>query len=168
MPDHIADPVHHPAHYTMYPVEPIEITRHLGFCLGNAVKYVLRAPWKGGAEDCDKALQYLAWERETPERCMGLGPIDRFADACGRLVVFLRDARGDMLWQDVSAMQASFVRALYLYGVNANANGRLAKDRLVQDMECAARDLRRILSLRDTIGQIYEGMSGLPGECADE
>ncbi len=66
MPDHIADPVYNPAHYTVYPVQAIEITRHLGFCLGNAVKYTLRAPWKGGVEDCDKALQYLLWEQETP------------------------------------------------------------------------------------------------------
>jgi hypothetical protein len=60
------DPVTAPAHYTVYPVQPIAITRHLSFCLGNAVKYVMRAPYKGGAEDLLKAQQYLAWERETP------------------------------------------------------------------------------------------------------
>jgi hypothetical protein len=60
------DPVRNPAHYTIYPVQPIALTRYLGFCLGNAVKYVLRAPYKGGAEDLKKALQYLEWEIETP------------------------------------------------------------------------------------------------------
>lgn len=50
-----------PAHYTKYKVEVIEITRYLPFCLGNVVKYVLRAPYKGGAEDCDKALVYLGF-----------------------------------------------------------------------------------------------------------
>jgi hypothetical protein len=60
------DPVSAPAHYTVYPVQPIAITRHLSFCLGNAVKYVLRAPYKGGAEDLRKAEQYLIWEMETP------------------------------------------------------------------------------------------------------
>lgn len=50
-----------PEHYTKYSVEVIEIARYLPFCLGNVVKYVLRAPFKNGAEDCDKALQYLAW-----------------------------------------------------------------------------------------------------------
>jgi hypothetical protein len=60
------DPVTAPAHYTVYPVQPIAITRHLSFCLGNAVKYVLRAPHKGGAEDLRKAEQYLIWEMETP------------------------------------------------------------------------------------------------------
>ena len=64
MPEH--NPVSAPSHYTVYPVQPIEITRHLGFCLGNAVKYVLRAPYKGGVEDCDKALQYLDWEAQAP------------------------------------------------------------------------------------------------------
>lgn len=56
-----SDPITRPAHYTKYSVEVIEITRHLPFCLGNVVKYVLRAPFKNGAEDCDKALVYLGW-----------------------------------------------------------------------------------------------------------
>lgn len=55
------DPIKRPAYYTRYPVEVIEITRELPFPLGNVVKYVLRAPYKGGVEDCDKALMYLAW-----------------------------------------------------------------------------------------------------------
>lgn len=53
------DKINHPAHYTKYNVEVIDITRYLPFCLGNVVKYVLRAPYKGGVEDCDKALWYL-------------------------------------------------------------------------------------------------------------
>lgn len=63
----MSDPIHNPAHYTRYPVQPIEISRHLGFCLGNVVKYVLRAPFKNGVEDLKKALQYLEWEREQHE-----------------------------------------------------------------------------------------------------
>ena len=62
----MSDPIHNPAHYTAYPVQPIEISRHLGFCLGNVVKYVLRAPYKGGVEDLNKALKYLEWEQEVP------------------------------------------------------------------------------------------------------
>lgn len=54
------DPVRHPALYMMYPMEPISICRHLGFCLGNVTKYTLRAPWKGGAEDCHKLLSTCA------------------------------------------------------------------------------------------------------------
>lgn len=55
------DNVKHPSHYTRYGVEVIEITKALPFCLGNVVKYVLRAPFKNGVEDCKKALQYLKW-----------------------------------------------------------------------------------------------------------
>ena len=52
------DPVNHPAHYTEHPsgVECITITRHMGFNLGNAFKYIWRADLKGNAiEDLEKA-----------------------------------------------------------------------------------------------------------------
>ena len=64
-----ADPVHHPAHYTAHPsgVECIEITEHMGFCLGNAVKYIWRADLKADAlEDLRKAAWYI--EREIARR----------------------------------------------------------------------------------------------------
>lgn len=60
------DKIKHPEHYTKYNVEVIDITRYLPFCLGNVVKYVLRAPYKSGAEDCNKALQYLKWCKARP------------------------------------------------------------------------------------------------------
>lgn len=57
------DPVSHPSHYTQYPVEVIELTRHLDFCRGNAVKYIARAGFKGGPEkeleDLEKAEWYV-------------------------------------------------------------------------------------------------------------
>ena len=54
------DPVSHPAHYAQYPHEVIELTEHLGFCLGNAVKYILRAPFKGNElQDLKKARWYI-------------------------------------------------------------------------------------------------------------
>lgn len=58
--------IHHPSHYTAYRPEVIEITRHLPFCLGNVVKYVLRAPYKDKAKDIEKALQYLDWSDDQP------------------------------------------------------------------------------------------------------
>lgn len=56
------DPVNHPAHYTSHPsgLEQLEITRHLGFDLGNAIKYVWRTDLKNGLEDLHKARFYLA------------------------------------------------------------------------------------------------------------
>lgn len=59
------DPINSPSHYTVYPIEPITMTRHMGFCLGNVVKYVLRSPFKNGVEDLKKALFYLEEEKHT-------------------------------------------------------------------------------------------------------
>lgn len=59
------DAVNHPPHYTAHPsgVECIQITEHMGFNLGNAVKYIWRADRKGNREqDLRKAIWYL--ERE--------------------------------------------------------------------------------------------------------
>jgi hypothetical protein len=56
------DPVNHPGHYTSHPsgVECIQITEHMGFNLGNALKYIWRADLKNDAiEDMNKAVFYL-------------------------------------------------------------------------------------------------------------
>lgn len=63
------DPVNHPPHYGAHPsgVECIEITEHMGFCLGNAIKYIWRADLKTDAiEDLRKARWYL--DREIARR----------------------------------------------------------------------------------------------------
>jgi hypothetical protein len=59
------DDVAHPTHYTSHPsgIECIEITEHMGFNLGNAVKYIWRADLKGNAtKDLQKAAWYIARE----------------------------------------------------------------------------------------------------------
>lgn len=54
------DPVNKPAHYNQWPVEVIEITSHLSFNMGNAVKYSLRHMSKGTPrQDIEKAMWYL-------------------------------------------------------------------------------------------------------------
>lgn len=56
------DQVNHPKHYTIHPsgIETIEVTEHMNFCLGNVIKYVMRAPYKGRhIEDLEKAAWYL-------------------------------------------------------------------------------------------------------------
>lgn len=61
------DPVNHPKHYTNHPsgIECIQITRHMGFNLGNAMKYIWRADLKNDAiEDLEKAVWYLKDEIE--------------------------------------------------------------------------------------------------------
>jgi hypothetical protein len=63
------DPVNHPAHYTEHPsgVECIQITEHMNFCLGNAIKYIWRAELKGRTiEDLEKAIFYV--QREINRR----------------------------------------------------------------------------------------------------
>lgn len=59
------DPVNHPAHYTAHPsgIECIQITEHMSFNLGNALKYIWRADEKGNAiQDLEKAAWYVARE----------------------------------------------------------------------------------------------------------
>ena len=68
------DMVNHPPHYTGHPsgVECITITRHMGFNLGNALKYIWRADLKGNAiEDLKKAAWYLNDEIQKREQNAG-------------------------------------------------------------------------------------------------
>lgn len=62
------DPVNHPAHYTAYPgIEIIDLTKHMNFCRGNAVKYIARAGLKDPSkeiEDLEKAVFYINKEIE--------------------------------------------------------------------------------------------------------
>lgn len=55
------DNVNHPAHYTQWPVEVIDLTEREGFLYGNVLKYALRAGLKSGStygEDMAKAVWY--------------------------------------------------------------------------------------------------------------
>lgn len=63
------DPVNQPKHYTSHPsgIDCIQITEHMGFNLGNAIKYIWRADLKDDAmEDLRKARWYI--EREIVKR----------------------------------------------------------------------------------------------------
>ncbi len=64
--------VEHPAHYTAYPVEVIDMIRIIlgpegfkAYCLGNEIKYRMRAGLKVDAvEDIEKALQYKKFREQ--------------------------------------------------------------------------------------------------------
>jgi hypothetical protein len=61
------DAVNHPSHYVSRPsgVECIQITEHMGFNIGNAIKYLWRADEKGRPiEDLQKAAWYIQREIE--------------------------------------------------------------------------------------------------------
>jgi hypothetical protein len=57
------DVVNHPPHYRSHPsgIECITIVEHMGFCLGNAIKYIWRAGLKSPSaiEDLRKAQWYI-------------------------------------------------------------------------------------------------------------
>lgn len=67
------DNVKHPSHYTYGKIECIDFIqdKQLNFCLGNAVKYIVRAGHKKSEgmstedkrrEDLRKAIQYIEFE----------------------------------------------------------------------------------------------------------
>lgn len=68
----MADAVNQPSHYTGSkacctgcgkPIECIDVTQHMGFCLGNVTKYVWRCDLKHDSiEDLEKAVRYLHYE----------------------------------------------------------------------------------------------------------
>lgn len=67
----MSESVNHPKHYNQHPsgVECITVVEHMGFNLGNAIKYIWRADLKGDAfEDLRKALWYIAREIERLEK----------------------------------------------------------------------------------------------------
>lgn len=66
VPEPAVDMVNHPPHYKKHPsgVECIEITRHMPFNIGNAIKYLWRSEHKNGKEDLEKAIFYIKDEIE--------------------------------------------------------------------------------------------------------
>jgi hypothetical protein len=62
--------VNHPKHYTSHPsgIECIQVTEHMNFNIGNAVKYLWRADHKNGLEDLRKAEWYIRREIERLEK----------------------------------------------------------------------------------------------------
>jgi len=68
----MGEAINHPKHYNSHPsgVECIQVTEHMGFNLGNAVKYIWRADLKNDAiEDLRKARWYI--DRELQRRGAG-------------------------------------------------------------------------------------------------
>ena len=62
--------VNNPKHYTNHPsgVECIQITEHMSFCMGNAIKYIWRYELKNGLEDLKKARWYIEREIQRLEK----------------------------------------------------------------------------------------------------
>lgn len=65
----VSETVNHPAHYNSHKsgVECIQITEHMGFNIGNAIKYLWRADEKGAPlDDLRKSIWYI--NREIARR----------------------------------------------------------------------------------------------------
>lgn len=89
------DNVNHPPHYCSsnavcakceHPIECIDVTRHLNFNMGNAIKYLWRANFKNGIEDLQKALWYINDEiaKQTPKIKLTTTGIDNPEEDRGR------------------------------------------------------------------------------------
>jgi len=79
----MSDVVNNPKHYTSHPsgVDCIQITEHMGFNLGNAMKYIWRADLKDDAlEDLRKAEWYI--RREIEKRSPSIA--NKIKEECGR------------------------------------------------------------------------------------
>lgn len=69
-----SDPINHPGHYTsVVPgIECIQVTEHMSFLRGNAIKYLWRAGAKGDVvEDLKKAVWYIQREIDSIGRSGG-------------------------------------------------------------------------------------------------
>lgn len=67
----VSDPVNQPAHYKAHPagIECIQVTEHMGFNIGNAVKYLWRCDLKNDAiEDLEKSIWYIRREIEKRKK----------------------------------------------------------------------------------------------------
>lgn len=64
------DPVNRPDHYNSHPsgIECIQVTEHMSFNIGNAVKYLWRYKGKNGLEDLKKARWYINREIDKMEK----------------------------------------------------------------------------------------------------
>lgn len=64
------DNVNNPKHYNSHPsgIECIQVTEHMNFNVGNAVKYLWRTDHKNGLEDLKKAVWYINREIAKKEK----------------------------------------------------------------------------------------------------
>jgi len=103
----VADLVNHPPHYTSHPsgTECLDVVSLLGFCLGNALKYVWRFDQKGGVEDLKKANFYFCYflKREWPVELVGSASRTLFVGLMLRVLVHETDILKRIVFASVLA-----------------------------------------------------------------
>ena len=75
--------INHPDHYNNHAsgIECITVTEHMGFCVGNAMKYLWRAGLKGDAiEDLKKSRWYI--DREIARLELATGDARKTGRGC--------------------------------------------------------------------------------------
>ena len=137
-----------PAHYNIYPVQPVEISKYLGFCLCNVVKYILRSPFKGTPqEDCQKALEYLRWEMESPHESTPVHDLGKALGAISRLREYLAREVKESKMQDSYALYTQhFLNELEGY-LTSGASEHL------KQMQTTISRLQTILVRRAEVGE---------------
>ena len=93
--DKMEEQVNHPSHY-IQGIEPIEVIEswYLNFSLGNAIKYILRSPYKGNQiEDLEKARWYIERERNRVKNEM----VRKNIEECAHKAKFMKnpESKGD-------------------------------------------------------------------------
>ncbi len=98
----VSDKINHPDHYTAGKIEVYDFIEawNLDFSIGNVVKYVARAPYKGTKlDDLKKAKWYLEKAIEREERAVA----DRVADALdGKNLHISGASQQPLTWHEIS------------------------------------------------------------------
>ena len=131
-----SDPVNRPAHYLAASVmiEPIELTARLDSCLGQAIQYVLRAPYKGTESvDLKKAAYYLCKRIDLIKYSATNLKCDFDGETAGFISAFQNGIEDDLAAEVLDALFECSGRGTYVSGVEqATAAVELIRGRLNQ------------------------------------
>ena len=111
----MVDLINHPPHYNSHPsgVEAIEITEHLDFCSGNAIKYI----WRAGEKNKDKEIQDLrkaVWYLHRWISLVPAKPLIPFPcqDKVASYIKFEPSWRAVALWQIINHQPLSAISTI--------------------------------------------------------
>lgn len=144
----------------IYPVDPLTISRRVGYCLGNAFIHAMRAPWENGVEDCDEALLSLKMEAETPQNIIFEPDRHLVTIVCVRLVEYLHLQNGGSLWLDIADAQHHFVGSFFSYVLNIGLPPTFSPSHM-EGMKKSVERLKHVLANRHKDSR-YFGETGLP------
>lgn len=89
--------VSHPNHYQhdVFCRECIDVTKHIDFCRGNAIKYLWRFNKKNGREDVAKAQKNLSFILSSPDIVHGRIPRSIISDMTQHAVDYAHSEKPD-------------------------------------------------------------------------